>query len=154
MVLFVNVLVQRTPVQGAMCPVVESVFKDKEEPDLPSHSQPGGEGYGVCGHLEVFTDRVEAPNLRKLDGEVGKQNVPRALPLQLWCRNTVLLELVLAHRRHRVDDDKGNGSAKVDDLVQQEAHHTRGNDWVAPPQVPIHPSLLKEIERRRIGAGI
>lgn len=94
MVLFVNVLVQRTPVQGAMCPVVESVFKDKEEPDLPSHSQPGGEGYGVCGHLEVFTDRVEAPNLRKLDGEVGKQNVPRALPLQLWCRNTVLKKLL------------------------------------------------------------
>lgn len=40
----VNILVQRSPVQKAVSPVVECIFHDEEDGDLPGHGLPGGEG--------------------------------------------------------------------------------------------------------------
>ena len=114
--LLVDVLVEWTPMQSSMHPVVIHVFKEEEETNLPRHRSPVREGHRVGGKSEVLAKRVEGPNLRQLDCEMSQENVLCALPLLSRCGNSVFLDLVFAHRWHRVDDDPGNGSAKVDDF--------------------------------------
>jgi hypothetical protein len=43
-VLLVDVLVEGSPVQGAVSPVVEHVFEEEEEADLPGNLGPRREG--------------------------------------------------------------------------------------------------------------
>lgn len=38
--------------------------------------------------------------------------------------------------------------------MHQEAHQASGNDGVANPDVPVHPSLLEEVERSDVRALI
>ena len=76
----VDVLVQRAPVHGAVHPVVPGVFKDEEDCDLVGHCEERGEGNGGF-EAGVLCHRVEEPDLRKLDGEVGDEDEFRALPL-------------------------------------------------------------------------
>lgn len=64
MMLLVNVLVEGTPVQATVSPVMESVLKHKEKSNLPCHLRPAGERNAVCRHAKILADRMEAPNLR------------------------------------------------------------------------------------------
>lgn len=47
-------------------------------------------------HAHPLCERVEPPDLGQLDGEVGKEDVFRALPLLGPCGDLVLLDLVFA----------------------------------------------------------
>lgn len=59
---FVDVLVQGSPVQCTVSPVVKHVLKDKEECDLSRHEANWGEGNFVGRHAKVAADRVEEVN--------------------------------------------------------------------------------------------
>lgn len=59
---------------------------------------------------------------------------------------TYLLHLVLSEVWNTVDDDPGQRTAKVKDLVDEERHDTRGQDVVTHPCVPGQPHLLKVVE--------
>jgi len=85
----VNVLVQRAPVHGAVHPVVPGVLEDEEDRDLVCHGEERGEGNGGF-KAGVLCHRVEEPNLRKLDGEVGDEDEFGALPL-FFCGGHLLL---------------------------------------------------------------
>lgn len=76
----VDVFIQRSPVHGAVHPVVPGVLEYEEDCDLVGHGPDGGEGDGGC-ETAVLGHRVEAPDLRELDGEVGDEDEFRALPL-------------------------------------------------------------------------
>lgn len=145
-VLLVNVLVKRTPVKGTVSPVVKSILEDKEKTNLPCDLGPVWEGNLVGGKTKVFANRVEGPDLWQLDGEVREENVLGALPLLFKSRHLLVLQLVLAHRWHGVNDDPRNGTSEVNDLVDHERHDTGGNDGVAPVEIPVGPCLLEEVE--------
>ena len=49
---------------------------------------------------------------------------------------TDVLKLVLVEVWYGVDDDPREGSAKVDKLVHDEAHNTRGNRVILHPKIP------------------
>ena len=57
---FMDVFVERTPVEGAVGPVVPCVFEDKEDGDLVGHRKEGWEGNAGC-EAEVLGHRVEQP---------------------------------------------------------------------------------------------
>lgn len=73
--LLVDVLVEGTPVQGTVCPVVEHVLEDEEAGDLDGDLGPVGEGDRVGCETKVLAERVEGPDLGELDGEVGEEDV-------------------------------------------------------------------------------
>ena len=60
MVDFVDVFVERAPVQGAMGPVVPCVFQDEEDGYLVGDGEERGEG-DTCREAEVLGHRVEEP---------------------------------------------------------------------------------------------
>lgn len=151
---FMNVLVEGTEVHGTVGPVVECVFEHEKEGNLPDHLGPARERHFVCRHTKVFADRVETPNLGQFHGKVAEEHKARAAPLVGEGRYVVGLQLVLAHRRHGVNDHPWNGAAEVHDLVQEEAHHSCGNHGVTPVLVPLHPQLLGVGEFRGIEISI
>lgn len=104
----VNVLVQRTPVHQTVDPVVEGVLKHEKERNLPGHLVPAGERNLMSRQAKVFANGVEAPDLRKFHGEVTQKHETGALPLVLQAGHVVGLQLVLAHRRHRINNDPGD----------------------------------------------
>ena len=61
---FVDVLVQRAVVQRLVGEVVPCVLEDEEESNLAEHGLQVGERNLVGCEPEVFSDRVEEPNLR------------------------------------------------------------------------------------------
>lgn len=150
----VDVLVERAIVHGAVGPVVERVFKHKKKCNLPSHLGPAREWHFVSRHAKVFADRVEAPDLGQFHGKVTKQYKACAAPLVGEGRHVVGLQLVLTHRRHRVDDHPWNRTAEVHNFVQEEAHDTRSNHGVTPILVPLYPQLLSVGEFGGIKVGI
>ena len=89
MVDLVDVLVQRTPVHGAVHPVVPGVLKDEEDCDLVGHGPDGWEGDGSL-ETTVLRHGVEEPDLREFDGEVRDEDELCALPL-LSCGRDLLL---------------------------------------------------------------
>lgn len=84
MVKFVNVLVQRTIVQGTMEPVVPGILQYEKDSDMESHLADRGKGSTEV-HAEVRSDRVEEPDLREFNGEVAKENKACTFPLLLEC---------------------------------------------------------------------
>lgn len=90
--------------------------------------------------------RQSIPNLRKLDGEVAKQNQPGTLPLLLPCWNLLVLNLVLVEGGDAVDDHPGKRAAKVDDLMHDKGHDARRKHIVLHKGVPCQPEALKGVE--------
>lgn len=60
MVDLVDALVQGTPVEGSMAPIVPGVFEDEEDGDLVCHGEELGEGHAGL-HAEVLRHWVEQP---------------------------------------------------------------------------------------------
>jgi hypothetical protein len=85
----VDVLVQRTPVHGAVHPVVPCVFKNKEDCDLVGHGEERWEGDGSL-ETAVLRHGMEEPDLREFDGEVRDEDELCALPL-FSCGRDLLL---------------------------------------------------------------
>jgi hypothetical protein len=80
MVDLVDVLVKRAPVHGAVNPVMPCILQDEEDSNLVGHLEKGRERHGGAETKEL-AHRVEEPDLRKFDGEVGEEDEERALPL-------------------------------------------------------------------------
>lgn len=57
---FVDILVERTPVEGAVQPIVSKVFHYEEERNLHGHCEEGRE-WNTCFHTEVMCHWVEKP---------------------------------------------------------------------------------------------
>ena len=91
MVDFVDILVEEGAcVHCAVSPVVPCVLHDEEDSELISHFVRGREGNAGL-EAEILAHRVEQPDLRKLDCEVGKEDEKRALDLLPGRGNLVLL---------------------------------------------------------------
>lgn len=88
----VDHLVQARSVQSSVKPIVPSVFEDKEQSDLPGHGCPGGER-DAGGQTEVLGHRVEEPDLRELDSEMGEEDEFGAGPLFCQGRHFLLLDV-------------------------------------------------------------
>jgi hypothetical protein len=141
MVDFVDVLVERAPVQCAVDPVVPSILKDKKYSDVESHCLPTRER-NACVHAAEFRHRVEKPDLRKLDGEVAEENKFRALPLLGHCGDLLVLDLVLVEIGDSVDDDPRDASSKIHNLMHNEAHDSGREDIILHVLVPTLRWLL------------
>ena len=86
----VDVLVKEgAGVHRAMGPVVPCVLHDEEDSDLVRHLVQGRERNAGL-ETEVLAHRVEQPNLRKLNGEVGQEDEKSALCLLPGGRNFIL----------------------------------------------------------------
>lgn len=159
----VNRAVERTPVHGAVSPVVPGVLDDEEDSDVHCDLPHGREGdAGV--HAKEFSHGVEDPDLGELDGEVGEENQLGALPLFLgggyfslgwvsvgwewygglwWGRgSTYSLNLVFVEVGHAVDDNPGERAAKVDNFVHHEGHDSCREDVVLHVCVPSLGGML------------
>ena len=97
---------------------MEHVLEEKEECELRKHDFPRRERYLPSAHAERLSDGVEEEDLWRtgvtviqstsrstkmdetygwsLNGEVGKEDTLCTLPLLLWCRYLVGLQLPLA----------------------------------------------------------
>jgi hypothetical protein len=164
---FVDVFVQGPPVHGAVDPVVPGVFEDEEDCDLVGHCEEGGEG-DAGFEAAVLRHRVEEPNLREFDGEVGDEDELGAFPLfscgghflllgevvLVLCSSslrfsgcvTYFLNLVFLEVGNLVDDDPWQAAAEVDDLVHDEAHDAGGEHIIADVCVPRGPHALEVVE--------
>jgi hypothetical protein len=95
----------------------------------------------------------------------------RTLPLLLGSRNLVRLKFPLTEIRNSVDDNPWNGTPKVykletlskssrslnsekKNLVKQETHEARCNNWVIDPDVPSGPHLFKPTEFREVNVRV
>ena len=85
----VDVLVQRAPVHGAVCPVVPGVLENEEDCDLVGHGEQSWEGSG-SRKAEVLRHGVEEPDLGEFDSEVRDEDELGALPL-FSCGRDLLL---------------------------------------------------------------
>lgn len=113
----VDVLVEGSPVEATVSPVVEHVLKDKEESNLTGHDVDWREWHLVGGHAKVGADGVEQPDEGGFTCKVGEEDDLCALP-DLGVRDCLSgLELPFTEVGHGVDDQPGDGTAKVDDLV-------------------------------------
>lgn len=76
-------------VHCAVDPVVPGILKNKKDGDMEGYLVDTGERHSVA-EAEELAHRVEEPDLRELDGEVGEEDKEGALPLFLCSRNLVL----------------------------------------------------------------
>jgi len=145
MVDLVNGLVEGTPVEGAVHPVVPCVLEDEEDCNLVGHLVERREG-NASAEAEELSHGVEEPDLRELNSEVAQQDELGALPLFSGSRDFLVLNLVLVEIGNAIDDNPRKGAAEVDKFVHQEGHDTSGEDVVANVRIPGHPQLLEIVE--------
>lgn len=60
--------------------------------------------------------------------------------------STHVLELVLIHKRHGVNQHPWQAAAKVDDLVHHERHDAGGECIILDVEVPRSPEALEDVE--------
>lgn len=80
MVDLVDIFIEEAVVHSAVDPVVPDILENEEDGDLESHLVDTGERDGIA-EAEELAHRVEEPDLRELDGEVGEEDEEGALPL-------------------------------------------------------------------------
>jgi hypothetical protein len=56
------------------------IFKDEENGNLVGHCEDGRERH-TCREATELSERVEEPDLRQFDGEMGEENETGAAPL-------------------------------------------------------------------------
>lgn len=152
-VTLVDVLVQRTPVESPMGPVVEHVLKYEEECDLGRHESPRREWYLVSGHAKVGAHGVEEPDERGFAGNVCPQYHLGHLPHLRWGSLLCRLQFPFVKVWNLVDDEPWDTAAKVCDLesvgstvshlVKEKAHDTCGNDRIPHVDVVLGPHPLE-----------
>lgn len=76
----VDVLVEKAVVHGAVHPVMPGILENEENSDLKGHLVDAREG-NCCAETKELAHGVEEPDLRKLDGEVRKEDKKGTLPL-------------------------------------------------------------------------
>ena len=119
--------------------IVEHVLEEKEECELREHGLPWRERHLPSAHAKRLCDGVEEEDLcgnrggpsqravqpkcikwraygRPLNGEVGKEDTLCALPLLLWRRYFVGLQLPLAKVRDCINDNPRYTTTEIDGL--------------------------------------
>lgn len=91
----VDVLVEWAVVQGAVEPVVPGVLHDEENSDLVGHLEPRRERYSVV-HTEEGSNRVEEPNLGKLNSDMADENEGGAVELFSPRRDFLLSQMCMS----------------------------------------------------------
>ena len=66
-----DVLIQRTPMQRTMAPIVPRILDDEENRNLVRHREQAREGY-TRAQPEILRHGVEEPDLWQLDGEMAQ----------------------------------------------------------------------------------
>jgi hypothetical protein len=125
----VDALVQRTPMERAMKPIMPSILEHEKDADMEKHSRPGREGHASF-HSAVFGHGVKEPDLRELDGEVREEDEFRAVPLFGGGGDLLPLNFVLVEVGDLADDDPGDAAAEVNHFVHHERHDSGGEDIV------------------------
>lgn len=171
----VDVLVKRAVVKGAVEPVVPGILHDEENGDLVGHLEPRWKGHTVV-HTEKSGNRVEQPNLRKLNCDMADEDEGGAvelfspggdfLLLRTWfvssCSSsepnmesekgadrpgsTYVLDLVLVEGGNSVDDNPWQAASEVDNLVHHERHDASGEGIILHIQIPGGPGALENAE--------
>lgn len=123
--LLVDVLVKDTVVQTSVEPVVPGVFHYKEETQLQEYFGNRRE-WNREGHSDLSTKWMEEPNGEGLNHKVGHEDGFHTFPLlgQAW--KLGVLNLVLLEVRDTVNDEPGQTTAEIHDLVHQEEKETSG----------------------------
>lgn len=92
------------------------ILEEEEQENLGDNFVQRREGDVVRLHADALCERVEEPDLRELDGEVGEENHLGACPLLFEGRDLGWLELPFAEVGCSVDEDPGYAASEVDDL--------------------------------------
>lgn len=119
MVDLMDVTVERTPVEGAVHPVVEKVLKDEEDGNLHDHGVPRGEDVNDA-HANGLGKGVEAKHHRKLDETVGEGDEGKALSELRGSHLLTTLELILTEVGDTVNGIEGEEATKVDNFMHEE----------------------------------
>jgi hypothetical protein len=86
--------------------------------------------------------------LRQFNSEVAKQYKGGALELLVCSRYFAMLNLVFVEDgRKGVDDDPGDGAAKVHGFMHHKGHDARSKHIILHVGVPGGPKLLEIVER-------
>jgi len=85
----VDMFVKQGCVEELMREIVEHVLKEKEECELGEHDFPRRKRHLPSAHAKRLSDGVEEEDRGALNGEVGKEDTLRTLPLLLWRRHLV-----------------------------------------------------------------
>ena len=93
----VDFLIEEAVVHSAVHPVMPGILENEEDSDLEGHLVDAGERDRVA-EAEELAHRVEEPDLRELNGEVGEQDEEGALPLFPCSRDLVLSGLLALYR--------------------------------------------------------
>jgi hypothetical protein len=118
-----------------------SILKYKENCNLESHCLPAWERDARV-HAAVFRHRVEKPDLRKLDSKMTEKNELRALPLFSDSGDFLVLDLVFVEIGDSIDDNPGDASAEVDNLMHDEAQDSGREDIILHVLVPALGGVL------------
>ena len=145
MMQLVNLFVECWCVQCTVKPIMPTILQHEEDGNLPGHLPDGWERH-ACAQTAELCHWVEQPDLRKFDGEVGEQDEASAGPLFGKGWHLVGLDLVLGEVRDVVEEDKGKGSAEVDNLVHDEGHYAGCKDVVGHVGVPSGPCTFEHVE--------
>ena len=116
----------------------------KKDRNMHQHLRDGRER-DTSRHAEEHGHWVKQPNLWELDGEVGKEDEFCAVPLLFYGGDFGGLDLVLVEVGDAVDEDPGEGTPEVDDLVHDEGHDAGGEDVVLHVCVPGLKILLESV---------
>lgn len=146
-VLLVETLVHELRVQNAVTEVVPGVLDEEQNGELPANGHEARERRTVRD-VEHVANEVEAKDRHGLDERVRNEDLLQAVKILLTRRRAVVLNLVLAHGRHRVEDHPRDRATKVHDLVHTKQQQTRGNDIVVHVVVVVFPLLLEPVQLR------
>lgn len=103
MVDLVDILVERSPVHGAVGPVMPGILEHEEDCDLVCHHPPRWERYAGF-QAAVLCQWVKEPDLREFDGEVREEDEHGAVPLLFRRGNLLLLQVSASWARKSHED--------------------------------------------------
>lgn len=128
-VLLMNDLVEGAVMQSTVHPVVPGVFHHEENGNVFGNRGPMRE-WDTDLNTKVAANGVESPNGDSFNQKVRQKNSLEALPLLLEIGLLVVLNLVLSEVGDGVNDEPGQTSAKIQDLVENEDQQARGHNII------------------------
>jgi len=117
---FVDVFVDSAVVQQTMEEVVPGVFHHSTAQTLGHQVGPARHRVPVVRDAEELCEVVCSTDQRQLDAEVVEQQHLKAPPLFLPGLWLILLDLILLHEGHELEQEAGEAEEEVDELVDDE----------------------------------
>lgn len=143
--LFMDIFVENTIVQTSMEPVVPCIFHYEENTQVQENLRNGWEWDGEA-HTDLGTDWMKEPDRQSLDHEMRNNNRFHTFPLFRVAWDLGVLNLILLEVRDTIDDEPGQTTAKVHDLVHEEEKESSSKNVIVHPVVVGTPNLFEDIE--------